>query len=219
MHRVLLEKMIREIKALELVCSYNNGENAFNDIENKEIQLLFVDIEMPGMNGFDLIEKLDMPIQLIITSANPRHAIRAFDYNVTDYLLKPYTPQRFRKAIQKVLSNYNLSSKNTDDENILMVRSNLKEVRLFYKDMLWIEALGDYVKIVTEEKNVLVLSSMKSFMDRLPKDKFLRVHKSYIVNLEKIELYNHSHVYIANKKLPLSRNSNLQLDEILNFLN
>lgn len=219
LHRILLEKMIGQFSQLDLIDSYTCGEDALKGLKGKKIDLIFVDIEMPGIDGFELMEKLDQHIQIIITSANAVHATRAFDFNVTDYLLKPYTSERFNKALQKVFTKNNLMIKSAQTDNTLMVRSNLKEVKLHLNEILWVEALGDYVKIVTKRKNIVVLSSMKSFMEKLPKERFLRIHKSYIVNIEKIELYDHSHVQIANKKLPLSRNNNQQLDEILNFLN
>lgn len=219
LHKILLEKIINQNNHIQILHSFDNGINALDFMNRTAFDLLFLDIELPKMNGFELLNKLNQPPQTIITSANPAHATKAFDFNVTDYLLKPYTVARFNKAIEKVMVTSKLPIDTKTGDNFILVKSNLKEVRLFPKDILWIEALGDYVKIITKERKLIVLSTMKAFIEKLPQEKFLRIHKSYIVNIEKIELYNHRHVLVDNNKLPMSRNSNIQLDEILNLLN
>lgn len=219
LHRILLEKIINQNNHIQILHSFDNGINALEFMNRTAFDLLFLDIELPKMNGFELLNKLNQSPQTIITSANPTHATKAFDFNVTDYLLKPYTVARFNKAIEKVLVKSKLPINTKIDEDFILVKSNLKEIRLFSKDILWIEALGDYVKIITKERKLIVLSTMKAFIEKLPQEKFLRIHKSYIVNIEKIELYNHRHVQVDSNKLPMSRNSNIRLDEILNLLN
>lgn len=216
---LLLEKNIKTNPHLHLVTTFNNGEEALKYLKTNQIDLLFLDIGLPDINGFELIERLDTSIWTIITSSLPNHATKAFDFDVVDYLLKPYTEERFNKAVGKALEKIKLYSASEENDNYILVRSNLKEVRLYPRNILWVEALGDYVKIVTQEKKLIVLSSMKDFLEKLPSDKFLRIHKSYIVNIEKIEVYNHKHVQVQERKLPLSRNNNVQLDKKLNFLN
>lgn len=218
-HLKILEKNIDLNPHLELIKSFRNGKEARDFLKINPINLLFLDIELPDINGFEVLGHLNYELSTIVTSANPKHAIRAFDFDVDDYLLKPFSKGRFNKAIDKVLLNRNLLNENKTEENCILVRSNLKEVQLFPKKILWVEALGDYVKIVTQERKLIVLSSMKAFMEKLPHDKFLRIHKSYIVNIEKIEMYNHAHVQVRDKRLPISRNNNLALDKLLNYWN
>lgn len=218
-HLNILEKNIDLNPHLELIKSFTNGKEARDFLKVNPINLLFLDIELPDINGFEVLGHCNGDVSTIVTSANPKHAIKAFDFDVDDYLLKPFSKGRFNKAIDKVLLNRNLLNENTTEENCILVRSNLKEVRLFPKKILWVEALGDYVKIVTQERKLIVLSSMKAFLEKLPQDKFLRIHKSYIVNIEKIEMYNHAHVQVKDKRLPISRNNNLALDKLLNYWN
>ena len=218
-HINILEKRINMNPNLELIITFENGKEALNYLKQNQIDLIFLDIELPDINGFEILGHLNINFSKIITSANPKHASKAFDFNADDYLLKPFSNERFKKAIEKVITNIGPLKENKVDDNFILVRSNLREVRLYPHNILWVEALGDYVKIVTLERKLIVLSSMKTFMEKLPKGKFLRIHKSYIVNIEKIEVYNNRHVQVKDKKLPMSRNNNLALDEMLNVLN
>ncbi|RRQ48080.1 DNA-binding response regulator [Maribacter algicola] len=218
-HINILEKSIKMNPYLELTKTFRIGKEALDYLKENQVDLLFLDIGLPDINGFEVLKSLNQNLFKIITTANSDHATKAFDYNVDDYLLKPFSIERFNKAIDKVMYKINLSRNNKIDDNCILVRSNLREVRLYLKNILWVEALGDYVKIVTPDKILIVLSSMKAFMEKLPQDKFLRIHKSYIVNIEKIEFYNHRHVQVKDKKLPMRRNNNLALDKKLNLLN
>lgn len=218
-HLKILEKNIDLNPHLELIKSFRNGKEARDFLKVNPINLLFLDIELPDINGFEILGHGNGELSTIVTSANKKHAIKAFDFNVDDYLLKPFSLKRFNKAIEKVIKNINLSKEIQSDDNSILVRCNLKEVRLYPRNILWVEALGDYVKIVTQERKLIVLSSMKAFLEKLPQDKFVRIHKSYIVNIEKIEMYNHAHVQVKDNSLPISRNNNLALDKLLNYWN
>ena len=185
----LLERIINSNENLSLVHSFNSSVEGLKVINESKIDLLFLDIEMPFMNGFEFLSQLKIHPQVIIISKSQHYALEAFEFNVTDFLLKPISKQRFNIAVQKAIDKITLSSiKKT--ENKLVVKHNLKQVELNVNEILWIEALGDYVKI----------------------------HKSYIINLKMIERYNHEFAEIMGKKIPISRTKNLQLDRLLNFL-
>lgn len=216
-HRILLEQLIEKNTHLELHSSFSNSTKALQQLNNSSIDIVFLDIEMPVLNGFDLLAGLNTDAQVIIISQNPDYALQAFEFNVTDFLLKPYSKSRFEVAINKALEKAKKLALNST-ESKLVVKHNLKQIELNIHDILWVEALGDYVKVVTPEKNYIILSTMNAFHKRLKDEKFLRIHKSFIVNLSMVERYNHEFIEIKNKKIPISRTKNLELDRLLNCI-
>tara|TARA_R110000868_G_scaffold77285_3_gene221485 strand:+ start:82 stop:711 length:630 start_codon:yes stop_codon:yes gene_type:complete len=200
---------------LVIVGEYSNAIEAKNGLKNNEIDLIFLDVEMPIISGFDLLESLENPPQVILITGNPDYALKAFDYNVTDYLYKPISLARFDASVKRAVANYEQINKLEEDEEYIFVKSNLRQRKVVINDIKYVEALGDYVKLVTNEGNVVILSTMKSFEQKLPKDKFLRIHKSYIVNLEKIEKFNRKIIIVAGSQIPLSRHKKTELEEAL----
>jgi DNA-binding LytR/AlgR family response regulator len=213
--RRAVSKIIKEHSKLDLINEFDNGLAAKSVIDSNTVDLIFLDIEMPGFDGFDLLESLDHKPQVILISGNPNHAMKAFDYDVTDYLQKPLDKSRFDVSIKKAINKFELQNAEEIKPEYIYVNSNLKKAKLFMNDILWIEAYGDYVRIITNEKKTLILSTMKAFAKQLPKDKFLRIHKSYTVNLEKIENFNGSTVEINGQVIPLSRHKKEALIEAL----
>ncbi|WP_276167296.1 LytR/AlgR family response regulator transcription factor [Zobellia alginiliquefaciens] len=203
-HSNELAKLIEQHPNLGLKHIYKNAIEAKNNRANKDIDLIFITVELPLITGFDLIETFTESPQIIMVSSKPDYAFRAFDYDITDYLLKPVMPSRFQKSIEKVIRTTQLSS-NHKDEAHFFVKSNSRKVKINYKDIKWVEALGDYVKLVTEKSNHVVLSSMKAFEEKLPHSQFIRIHKSYIINLKRIEKFNNTMVEVEGKKITLSR--------------
>ncbi|MFC3973501.1 LytR/AlgR family response regulator transcription factor [Maribacter confluentis] len=214
-HRILLERLVEKNVQLQLYRSFSSGSEALSVINKLPVDLIFLDIEMPIITGFEFLRKLNVPAQVIIISQNPKYALEAFDYNATDFLLKPYSKNRFDIAIGKAIEKFRKRSlSNTDGK--LMVKHNLKQVELNIHAIQWVEALGDYVKVITPEKNYVILSTMSAFHERLKDDKFVRIHKSFIINLNMVERYNHEFIEIKDKKIPISRTKNLELDKLLN---
>lgn len=214
--RMAVAKLVDNHPNLEIVAEYSNAIEAKNGINNNDIDLIFLDVEMPIINGFDLLESLVNPPQVILITGKPDYALRAFDYDVTDYLHKPITLTRFNNAVKRAMANYGKMHKVDGDAEYIFVKSNLKKRKVVLNNIKWVEALGDYVKLVTDEANIVILSTMKSFEQQLPEDKFLRIHKSYIVNLEKVEKFNSKKVEVAGRLIPLSRNKKTELMEALN---
>ena len=206
--RLTITKLVNDNPNLELVGEFSNAVEAKNCITNKNVDLVFLDIEMPVINGFDLLDGLKMKPQVIFITSKAEYAVKAFDYAATDYLHKPITRERFNQAVKKAMSMISLSKENSGEEESphIFIKSNLKKLKIYISRIKWIEAYGDYVKVITEEDNHLVLSTMKSFENELPKDKFIRVHKSFIVNIDKIEKFNSKFAEIGPNKIPLSRN-------------
>tara|TARA_R110002050_G_scaffold44430_2_gene105897 strand:- start:70 stop:804 length:735 start_codon:yes stop_codon:yes gene_type:complete len=215
MQRTAIARMVNNHPNLALVAEYCNAIEAKNGLKNYDIDLIFLDVEMPIINGFDLLESLDNPPQVILITGNPDYALKAFDYNVTDYLYKPISLARFDASVKRAVAKYEQINKLDEEEEYIFVKSNLRQRKVVLNEINWVEALGDYIKLVTTEGNVVILSTMKSFEQKLPKDKFLRIHKSYIVNLEKVEKFNSKKVEVAGTSVPLSRNKKTELAEAL----
>ena len=214
MQRMAVAKLVNSHPQLAMVAEYSNAIEAKNGIKNLEVDLIFLDVEMPIISGFDLLESLENSPQVILITGKPDYALKAFDYDVTDYLHKPITMARFDASVKRAISKYEQMHQVHEDEEHIFVKSNLKKRKVILNDIKWIEALGDYIKLVTDEANIVILSTMKSFEKELP-EKFLRIHKSYIVNLERIEKFNSKNVEVSGRSIPLSRNKKTELAEAL----
>lgn len=221
MQRMAISKMVESHPELNLVETYPNGIVAQQDLISKNVNLVFLDIEMPIISGFDFLEELEnmkslkQKPQIILIASKGDYALKAFDYTITDYLQKPLNKERFFRAIDRALKIERQITGATTEQPYILVNSNLQKVKVFLNDIKWVEALGDYIKIVTNNKTLLVLSTMKNFVSRLPADKFIRIHKSYIVNVERIENFCSNSVQICDNKIPLSRNKKDDLANIL----
>ncbi|MDX1769009.1 MAG: LytTR family DNA-binding domain-containing protein [Arenibacter troitsensis] len=215
MQRMAVAQLVNKHPNLTLVAQYSNAIEANNGIKNNEIDLIFLDVEMPIINGFDLLESLENPPQVILITGKPDYALKAFDYDVTDYLYKPISNSRFESSIKRAVARHEQTRNVSAEEEYIFVKSNLKKRKVVLNDIKWVEALGDYIKVVTNEGNIVILSTMKSFEKQLPQDKFLRIHKSYIVNLEKVEKFNSKNIEVEGRQVPLSRNKKTELMEAL----
>ncbi len=220
LQRLSIVKLIKDHPNLKLVAEYNNAIETKNGLLDTEVDLIFLDIEMPILSGFDLLDDLPNKPQIIFVTGKTKYAFKAFDYDAVDYIHKPVNKERFNNAVTKAINLHQLKTNGApvEDENFIFVKSNLKNRKVFLNKLNYIEALGDYVKFVTEKDTFVVLATMKSFENQLPNDKFLRIHKSYIVNLEKVERYNSKNIEIAKKQLPLSRHKKTNLIEALSAM-
>lgn len=216
LQRITVTKLINENQFLNLAGEFSNATDAKNCIATKNIDLVFLDIEMPVVNGFDFLDGLKVKPQIIFITVKTEYALKAFDYNATDYLHKPLSRERFNMAVSKAVNLFSLKkeSHNEDDE-FIFIKSNLKKLKIYTSQIRWVEAFGDYVKVITEDDSHLVLSTMKAFEKDLPQDKFIRVHKSYIINVHKVETFNSKFAEIDTFKIPLSRNKKDHLLEAL----
>jgi len=215
--RLSIVKLIENNNSLKLVAEYSSALETKNGLNTQKVDLIFLDIEMPVLNGFELLDVLNNKPQIIFVTGKTEYAFKAFNYDATDYLQKPITRERFTQAVNKALEQHKLKQdyKETEGEHIF-VKSNLKKRKVYIKNIKWIEALGDYVKLVTEDTSLVVLSTMKAFEGELPKGKFLRIHKSYIVNLDKVDRFNSKNVEVGSYEIPLSRNKKTLLVDALN---
>ncbi|HEX8547678.1 MAG TPA: LytTR family DNA-binding domain-containing protein [Cytophagaceae bacterium] len=199
----LLGGYITNTPSLNLVASFTNPLDAINYLQENEIDLLFTDIHMPMVTGLELVKSLDNPPKVIMTTSSLEHAIEAFETNVADYLLKPVPYDRFLKACKKLTFNHkNGADKAYDDSYFVKVNGQM--VRLNIIEILYIEAYGDYVKVHTLHTKHVVSTTMKEIEEALNPKLFSRIHRSYIVALDKIEKIINNEVIIKSDKLPIS---------------
>jgi len=181
----LINSHINETSSLQLLGSYPDCSSAIRTMNNFKVDILFLDIEMPGENGLEFLEhyKLDEDTQVILTTTNSKYAIRAFEAGVTDYLMKPISYQRFSKSINKVIERNKISSFKKD---FMFIKSKGLFIKLMFQDIVWIKSSFEYVIIYTLDNKYMVYSSMAQILKKLP-NSFVRVHRSNIVSLNRID--------------------------------
>ncbi len=217
--RLSIVKLIKNHRNLNLIAEFSSALETKKGLNAHEVDLIFLDIEMPDLTGFELVDILDYKPQIIIVTGKTEYAFKAFSYDATDYLHKPITKERFKTAVHKAVEQYKLKLGDYDTEGeYLIIKSELKKHKVYINDIKWIQALGDYIKLVIEGDSFIILSTMKNFEKKLAKENFLRIHKSYIVNLDKIERFNNKAVEVGDSKIPLSRNQKTQLVDALKLL-
>lgn len=202
--RDLLQSFTGRIPFLQIVAICENAFEAADILQSKEqVDVLITDIQMPQINGIELIKSLPSPPLVIITTAHPNYAVEGFELDVIDYLMKPLSFERFFKAINKcnaILESNKIMSRQTTtiNKNHLFVKDGYKLSKILFDDILYVEGLKDYIKIVTKDKNVITYMRMKSIEESLPHDSFFRVHKSYIINLSAIKSITGNSIEITN---------------------
>jgi DNA-binding LytR/AlgR family response regulator len=189
-----------------LVNEFSNAVEAQNFLDYNSVDLIFLSAQLPVYSGFDFIEKLKDPTEIVLMTEEAEDALRAFDLNLADCISPPFSLERIAQSVSRIEQKIkvNQSILNKVDE-FIEIKHNFKTEKIAIDHIQWIEALGDYVKIITSKKKFMVLSTMKNFLNRLPEEQFLRIHKSYIINLKKVINYSASSVNIENKDFPLSR--------------
>jgi two-component system, LytTR family, response regulator len=216
--RMIIAKLVNNHQHLHLIGDFSNAIEAKNCMSIHSVDLIFLDIEMPVISGFDFLDGLKTKPQIIFITSKAEYAMKAFDYDATDYLQKPIALERFNASVKRAIDLHLLRTDNKEEEGEhIFIKSNLKKLKIFTSKIKWIEAYGDYVRVVTEDDSNLVLSTMKSFENDLCKEKFIRVHKSYIVNIDKIDRFNSKFAEIGITKIPLSRSKKEDLIKALSI--
>ena len=224
----VLETYIEKIPELNLVEKCSNALEANEALKNHDISLMFLDIQMPQLTGIDFLKTLSHPPLVIFTTAYPNYAIEGFELNALDYLLKPISLERFMKAVNKAVEQIELQSRGSgahsggeeEEPDFIFVKADKKLVKVNYADIIYIEGLKDYVIIRMENSRVITLQTMKSLEEKLPQNIFRRIHRSYIVNIDKIEAVVGNMIEVVEKNqakhLPIGKNYRDELLEIIN---
>lgn len=229
--RMIIHQMCKQVDDLEVVEQFEDAIQAIKYLNNHTVDLILLDMNMPAFSGMDLVQTLKNPTPVICITGDKEHAIEAFEYdNIIAYLLKPIDPQKFNNAIEKarkfqqqptqisIPTVSEPSSSGQADDQFLYVNIDRRLIKIAMDSIYLIEAKGDYILIKTEEKNYTVHSTMKKVEDKLPVDKFLKVHRSFIINILKIVDIEDNSVLIKRDVIPVSRSKKPILIQRLNLL-
>ena len=226
--RMILEQLSISIESIDVIDQFSNAIDAIKFLNKNEVDLIFLDIHMPGFTGFDFIQTLKNPPKIILTTSDRNFAIEAFEYeSIVDYLVKPLTLARFIKAVDKarefktttiapIIQVANTAKKDTDND--LYVNIDRRLIKISIPAIKLIQAKGDYIQIKTEDKNYTVHTTLKKIEEKLPNELFLKVHRSYIINTSKIIDIEDNSVLIDRDVIPVSRSNRAELMRRLNLL-
>lgn len=225
--RAIISQLCNQVSSLTVLEEFPNAIKAIKYLNQNTVDLIFLDIHMPDFTGFDFIETIKNPPKIILTTSDTNFAIQAFEYDcIVDYLVKPITPERFQKAIQKAESTSVMTTQDTSSGesvettsgNDLYVNIDRRLIKIDIPSIYLVEAKGDYILIKTEAKNYTVHSTLKKIEEKLPTSLFLKVHRSYIINVQKIVDIEDNSVLIKRDVIPVSRSNRPELMKRLNLL-
>jgi len=220
----VLKKYIQAVQHLELAGTCADAIEALTFLQNQPVDLLFLDIQTPQLLGTDLIRTLKNPPKVIFTTAFRKFAVEGFELDAVDYLLKPISFERFLKAVNKVMdisikpfeSHANGNEINYKQADAFInLRADRKNLKILLDDILYIESLKDYIKVVTVNKTIVTKQPISSIEEILPKQQFIRIHRSFIVSINKIESFTHEIIGIGKQELPISRMYKLEVTRAL----
>ncbi|MCX6232360.1 MAG: LytTR family DNA-binding domain-containing protein [Bacteroidetes bacterium] len=221
----IIEKYAEDVPTIEIIGKCKNAFEALQLLNDNHVDLLFLDINMPKLSGINFLKTLKNPPLTIFTTAYSEYALEGYELDVIDYLKKPFSFERFLKAVQKAQERVKEGSKETivhevvsahnNEEGFIFVKSNKKTFKVNISDVFYIEALGDYVKIHTNDKVIVTYQSMKKIEALLPAANFTRIHKSYIVAISKIKSIEGNMVEIKDEKLPIGSNYKQEFQSII----
>ncbi|GAA0891317.1 LytTR family DNA-binding domain-containing protein [Fulvivirga kasyanovii] len=217
----VIESYINRLENIEIVAKCSNALKAFEILKKEPVDLIFLDIQMPKLTGLDFVKTLQNPPKVIITTAYRDYALEGYELNVVDYLLKPISFERFLKAVSRVYHTEmspeaTLTTDIESEEAYIYLKADKKMVKVQLRDILYIESLKDYVRVKTSDKEVITHQKISYLEEKLPEECFLRIHRSFIVALKKIETYSATSIEVPGKELPIGR---LYKDQVLEVLN
>lgn len=203
--RILLRKYVDMIDMMELVGESHSAAGAFDILMKQEVDLLFLDIQMPVLSGLDLLKSLSNPPKVILTTAYREYALEGYEFNVIDYLLKPISFNRFLKSIGHYQERVAASTIPEEIPDHIYVNINKTQQKIVLGDIHYIESLKDYVRVHTSKDKLVVKGNIGSFMKLIPDADFVRIHRSYIIRVDKITSYNQTFVHIGDVQLPIGK--------------
>lgn len=220
----VLEKYISSLSSLKLLKKCNNALEAMTFLHENKVDIMFLDIKMPELTGMELLKTLTHPPKIIITTAYSQYAVQSYEFSVIDYLLKPFSFERFLKAVNKVINPEMgktgiLSSNPEPVQDFIFLRADKIDHKIFYSQIKYIEGCGNYIKVFTDNKVHMVAETMTAIEQNLPKELFLRTHKSFIVSIKKIEQIEGNMIRIGKDYIPIGNYYKMRVNEILDKYN
>lgn len=215
----VVKSYVEKIDNLNLLGSFTNALEALNVLRSQRVDLLFLDIEMPGINGLDFFSSIPHPPKVIFTTAYRNYAAQAFDVDAVDYLLKPIPFERFLKAINKFYDkniSVQTAEPNKEEDSFIVLKSDKKNYKVKVDDIQYIESMDDYVKVHTSQKTLVCYLRLLGLEKMLNGGQFIRIHRAYIVNIKHIAMFTTSMVEIAGKQIPIGRNYREEVAKRLN---
>lgn len=198
-----IKEFIEQVDYLTLLEGFNNAVDAIGFLKNNAVDLIFLDIRMKKLSGIQFLESLQLKPKVIITSAYDEYALKGYELDVADYLLKPFTFERFLKSVDKVYNQLN-TTKNDNPNDSIFVKTEYRIERIEIRDILYIQGMKDYLQIHTADRKIMTLQTFKNLLEVLPKIDFQRVHNSYIVSVPKIEHIERNRIRIGKELIPIS---------------
>ena len=223
--RDLMRSHIEKLENFEIIAECGDAMKALQALRNNTVDLMFMDIQMPQITGIEFLKTLKHPPKVIITTAYREYALDGFELDVVDYLLKPITFNRFLKAVNKYYQLTQEENKNTipattmpqQEDAFIYVKENKKVIKVHLSEILYVEGLSEYVQIYTGNKKIVTKTSMTHMTEKLPQADFMRIHKSFIVSLSKIEAFTTNSIEVPGKELPIGRSYKNSVLETLHF--
>lgn len=200
----VLENFCSQIDDICLEKTFTKSEDAFKHLKKYPIDLLFLDINMPSISGIDFYKKLPHKTMVIFTTAYSEFAVEGFTLSATDYILKPFSFSRFKQAVEKAYSQWKIQNQNPE-QLYLFIRADYSLIKILFSDILFIEGLDDYLKIhILNQKTIVARMTLKAILEKLPSPEFVRVHRSFIIPISKIDKIRNKIIYIKNEEIPVS---------------
>ena len=205
----LIKDFASKSNYLEICATFTDALKAGDYLKSNPVDLIFLDIQMPNITGIEFLHTLTNPPLVIFTTAYNQYALEGYELNAIDYLLKPFSFERFNKAVHKAQEYFELKqvkegkSELSVKNDFVLVKSDYQIVKVLLNEILYIESMADYIRIISESRKITVLATLKKMLEMLPPKKFLRTHRSYIINLEKIDSFNKKNIHIGKYTIPL----------------
>ncbi|MEM8526676.1 MAG: LytTR family DNA-binding domain-containing protein [Bacteroidota bacterium] len=216
--RQIIQQYAAEDDRLEVVAKCKNALEAIRFLQQNEVDLIFLDINMPKLTGLEMLRTLNNPPMIIFTTAYREYAVEGFELAALDYLVKPFSFPRFLQAVNRAVEKKGNSAKE-EKPNFFFIKADGRNIKVFYDDILYIEAMSEYIRIHTKHQKITILQSLRSMETKLPSDQFLRIHRSYLIASDKIEAVEGNQVLIGAVKLPVSKSYRAVLTRLIKQYN
>ena len=217
----VIEDMISQLDDFICIETFQNALDAYNYLEANDVDVVFLDVEMPKMGGIELLKSLKKSPMVVMITSHEEFALESYEYNVTDFLKKPAEWSRFLKTIEKIRKEFlDLAAQllESSDQEHVFIKTDSKLVQLNLSQVLWVEALGNYIRVHTEEDKYTVLSTMKEIEEKLPPKDFIRVQRSFIIRVDKVKAIEDNYIIIKDKEIHIGKSYKEDFNKRINYL-